>query len=902
MQSPPTPEPPAWPAQPAGWQDPPLTGREGTLREVLTYLEPGEGVGGGPLVLAGAAGVGKSRLLREVRRRWEAVGRAVVPVLGSSAGSTVPFGALAAHLPAGGRTPEPRDLVRQVAATLERQAGDGSLLVIVDDAPLLDDRSAQVLAELAAAPRCRLLLSARDGADLPRPLSGLARVPGFRRIVIPPLTRQATRTLAEAALAGRLGVSTEALLWHKSEGNPLFLRELLSSARRAGAIRELGGVWVLTDQPLAHTGRLSEIVSYHLGQLSAPARHALELVALAEPVSTRVLTAAVGPAAVTAVRHTAVVSIEDGQARCAHPLYGEVLRAQMLQDRAAERYRELVAAAGAAGALAGAPDLVDPVRLAVWAVAGGAPVEPDALINAGQLAAARFDFALAERLARAALAAGDRLDAQLLLADALGGQGRRRHAEVLLAALSLGLTDEHDLVRVSIARASNYFFGGQRLGEAIEVLQHARSRTQQPHLDAQLGALLAGLHAYNCDYPSATRVSEDVLARDGLDPATRLGALVTGSLNRAVTGRAAAALAAVAEGQLLASAHPELRMAATRLGISRCYALHYSGHLREAEVVARAGYEAAVREERFTEAGSWAALLVGRLITRGRPVTAAAVGVEAVSLHRGHDEVQSLPLALAECALALAMADQVPNAHAYLERLARDFAGVPHPYQGVAMRAWAWLAIRDGDLPRARQLLVDSADFGRSAGSHTWQMVAAHDLARIGAADVAADHLAALAERIEGDLLPALLAHATGVRDGDPEAVDVASAALAGVGADLLAAEAGCQAASAYRAAGRERAATLAALRAQLLWAGCEAVVTPALDPDRFPLSEREREVAVLAAEGRSTRQIAEALFLSTRTVDNHLARVYRRLGAAGRERLAALFTAALNAPDTSGS
>jgi DNA-binding CsgD family transcriptional regulator len=887
---------------PDGWRDAPLTGRDACLREVLAHLTPGAGgsPGSRPVVLTGAAGVGKSRLLQETRRRWEAAGGTALPVLASSAASAVPFGALASHLPVSVGTPEPRDLARQVAATLRRRAGDGALLlVVVDDAPLLDERSAQVLAELAAT-QSRLLLAARDGAALPGPLAELAQAPDARQIAVPPLSRPAVRALAEAALGGPLGVSSEALLWHKSRGNPLFLRELLLSARATDAIRELEGAWVLTDQLPARTARLWEIVSYHLNQLPPLARHALELVALGEPVSVAVLTRAIGPEAVATVQDAALVTFEESHARCAHPLYGEVLREQMPEQVAAGRCRELVAAARAGpGAPDGADGAVDPVRLAVWAVTGGAPVEADALVSAGRLAAARFDFPLAERLARAALEAGDRLDAQLLLADALSGQGRRRHADVLLAALSLGLADEQDLVRVAIARASNYFFGGRRLGEAIQVLEHARSRTTDPGLDAQLGALLAGLHAYNCDYPSAVAVSEDVLARPGLGPATRLGALVTGSLNRAVTGRAAAALAAVEEGRRLARAHPELRMTATRLGISRCYALHYSGQLCEAELEARAGYEAAVREERFTEAGTWAALLVGRLIMRGRPVTAAAVGVEAVSLHRGHDEVQSLPLALAECALALAMADQVTAAETYLERLERDFADVPHPYRGVEVRARAWLAIRAGDLARARQLLLDSADIGRAAGSHTWEMAVAHDLARVGAPALAAERLATLAGQIEGALLPALLAHAAGVRDGDPDMLDAASTALAVVGADLLAAEAASQAASAYHAAGRDRPATVAALRAQLLWANCEGVVTPVLGPDRFLLSEREWEVATMAVEGLSTREIARRLFLSARTVDNHLARVYRRVGATGRDRLAALFATALSGPDT---
>jgi DNA-binding CsgD family transcriptional regulator len=53
------------------------------------------------------------------------------------------------------------------------------------------------------------------------------------------------------------------------------------------------------------------------------------------------------------------------------------------------------------------------------------------------------------------------------------------------------------------------------------------------------------------------------------------------------------------------------------------------------------------------------------------------------------------------------------------------------------------------------------------------------------------------------------------------------------------------------------------------------------------PLTPREREVALLAAGGHSSRDIGERLSLSTRTVDTHLARVYRKLGITGRGELA---------------
>ncbi|MFD7612395.1 LuxR C-terminal-related transcriptional regulator [Streptomyces sp. NPDC059828] len=61
----------------------------------------------------------------------------------------------------------------------------------------------------------------------------------------------------------------------------------------------------------------------------------------------------------------------------------------------------------------------------------------------------------------------------------------------------------------------------------------------------------------------------------------------------------------------------------------------------------------------------------------------------------------------------------------------------------------------------------------------------------------------------------------------------------------------------------------------------------PETADSRCLLSEREREIAELAAAGLRSRQIAERLFLSPRTVDSHLARVYRKLGVSSRLALA---------------
>jgi DNA-binding CsgD family transcriptional regulator len=62
---------------------------------------------------------------------------------------------------------------------------------------------------------------------------------------------------------------------------------------------------------------------------------------------------------------------------------------------------------------------------------------------------------------------------------------------------------------------------------------------------------------------------------------------------------------------------------------------------------------------------------------------------------------------------------------------------------------------------------------------------------------------------------------------------------------------------------------------------------------DRVELTETERRIAELAADGRSNREIAGELFVSERTVEANLTRAYRKLGVRSRTELARRLPAA---------
>ena len=85
------------------------------------------------------------------------------------------------------------------------------------------------------------------------------------------------------------------------------------------------------------------------------------------------------------------------------------------------------------------------------------------------------------------------------------------------------------------------------------------------------------------------------------------------------------------------------------------------------------------------------------------------------------------------------------------------------------------------------------------------------------------------------------------------------------------------------------RPASAAERRTAALVERAEGPVTPALQATevRARLTPAERDTAVLAAGGRSNKEIAEQLYLSSRTVENRLQRGYEKLGISGRTELA---------------
>jgi DNA-binding CsgD family transcriptional regulator len=108
---------------------------------------------------------------------------------------------------------------------------------------------------------------------------------------------------------------------------------------------------------------------------------------------------------------------------------------------------------------------------------------------------------------------------------------------------------------------------------------------------------------------------------------------------------------------------------------------------------------------------------------------------------------------------------------------------------------------------------------------------------------------------------------------------------------DLVAAvDAAAHAALTYRRQGLRGSALGCSTRAAALADHCGAstlALRRAGEP--LPFTDREREIVMLIGEGLSSREIAERLTLSARTVESHIYRAMSKTGTSSREELAAL-------------
>lgn len=267
-----------------------LLGRE-RERSFLEGLMSGARVGqSAVLVLTGEVGIGKSTLLEDAAA--SATGMRLLRATGTESEAEVPFGALLQLLRPAlvqlDRIPAPQAEALATAlalrpgtgsdrfavgagtlSLLSRFAEDQPLAVLVDDAHLLDQPSAQALvfaARRLTADPVVLLAAVRDGE--PSPLLDA----GLPALSVGGLSLAASGELVSAS-GRRLGSLVAARLYEATGGNPLALLELADDAVLVDALPP--------GAPVPVPARLARAFARRADRLSAPARTVLLVAAAA---------------------------------------------------------------------------------------------------------------------------------------------------------------------------------------------------------------------------------------------------------------------------------------------------------------------------------------------------------------------------------------------------------------------------------------------------------------------------------------------------------------------------------------------------------------------------------------------------------------------------------------------
>nr|WP_308207212.1 ATP-binding protein [Mycolicibacterium pulveris] len=177
----------------------PLAGRDGELTAIRHALGGGGNTAG--VVIVGSAGVGKTRLAREVLARAERAGERTNWIVGTESARALPLGAFTALL--GDAMADPMANVRRVINSFVAQQQRGRVLIGVDDAHLLDGLSAHVVHQLAQSRGARLVVTVRSGADEPDAVTALWKDGLLARLDLEPLSAEAIAAVGAAARQAR---------------------------------------------------------------------------------------------------------------------------------------------------------------------------------------------------------------------------------------------------------------------------------------------------------------------------------------------------------------------------------------------------------------------------------------------------------------------------------------------------------------------------------------------------------------------------------------------------------------------------------------------------------------------------------------------------------------------------
>jgi DNA-binding CsgD family transcriptional regulator len=918
-----------------------LLERTSELRVITSRLDAAAAGAGGVLVIEGPAGIGKTRLLDRARAAAAERGLRVLVARASPLEREFGFGVVRDLLTPVLRDPVERAVLMHGDARLAGPALDLTdaaaptfaalhgiywlvagmaertpLLLAVDDAHWADTSSLRAMQHLAhriADLPVLLVVAARaaePGDEAAELLEILAAGPGTAVLRPHPLSPTATRVVLGAVFGEAVDGRFAAACHEVSTGNPLLLNALARSLTADGAAPDAAAIAAVRDRAPAI---VSTFVFARLRHLPRPvAAVARALAVLGGGAELRFLAALAGLDPIAAARAVdglvaADIAVREPRLEFAHPLMAQAVADHMTAAQRQEAHgtaaRELAVDGYSAEAVAAhlleVPPLRDP-----WVVDRLREAAREALAKgAPQPAVTYLERAVAEPPA-------PHLRGQVLfeLGEAEARLGRPTHLDRLTRALA-ATTAPCARARI-VLRLAQGLLASRELPQTVEVLTGAIAEADAAAIEPDLRMRLEAEYVGVAVSRPNTRV--DALARlHRLLPTVRPDTTAGCTLLATASVELLQMPARVGDAVELASA---ALIGSTGLDEPFPIAVLYLA----APVLAAAG------------AVSRAMTALETAVANARKV-GAPVELSALLGSRAEGALRLGALLDAECDVRLGQ-DVAEQAGApYYRRLAlttllpvlierADLDAAERELQGLKVGVeYAGLMIVVGGLRLVQGrpdealplLLAGGARLEQRSWIHPglfpWRTQAAlahHRAGRPGEARALADTALSVARTYAAPEATGVALRTLGVLTGDVHALAEATEVLATTEAAIEHARALVELGAALRRA-KHRADAREPLRAGLDVAarlGATALCRQATEElaaagarPRRPrrtgveaLSPSERRVARLANEGHSNRDIAQSLFVTTKTVEVHLSACYRKLGISSRSDLAA--------------
>ncbi|WP_327436260.1 MULTISPECIES: helix-turn-helix transcriptional regulator [unclassified Streptomyces] len=829
-------------------------------------------------------------------------------------------------------------LHRSVAGLLARLGRSGGLVVALDDVHWADPASLELLDHLVRhpVPGPVLLVAARRDRQTPTALTAAltreADTEAVLRIGLAPLAEQD----CVEGLAPDLPRDRAAHLYAAGEGNPLYFLSLLHAHREKAAPRGTpssapAGIG-LGEPP---TG-LGALLLDELAPLTPSQRGTLEAIAvLGDHAVSPVIRRATGRTDAeldddldTLARRDLVRSGPAGRMVLRHP----VIRALVHESTAARRRVEIHHAAAAELARTGAP-AVEQAQHIERSVTTWDPGAYSVLRQAAEQTASTAPTSCAHWLQAALRLLPDtvehgpeRRDLMLRRARALGVAGGLRESRDLLhKVISTAGPDESGLRTSAVVLCASTERHLGRYPEAIALLRRELSRQPEPSPAdrVSIGLELSSSAPHNASYPQmrdeVVRTLADARAL-GNEPG-EAGALAVAAFGEAYEGNVAAASAYAAQAAGLLDGLPDDDLTALCEPLGRLgWAEAFLGRFTDAERHADRGLGIARHSGQIYLLPLLLLCKAHVRIQTCRLPSARELADEAEDIARGIGSSELLAFVLANKAQVriAASAPGDPEALAVAEEAVATMGPSDNWRASMAWCMLGYAAITGGDPHRARdaflraggddlrglqpsmrplflELLVTAALSTGDVDSASAWSGRAHD---------EAERLGLPVQRASAMRSAAQLALHDGATARAATLLSEAAALCARSGAVFWEARSLLLAAPVTTAAGFgtrgaamwEQGRRLATGGGAGLLVGLAELTRTSTSPTvsvappwLASLTARERQVADMVAEGLTNQAIATRLFLSPRTVETHLSRVFRKTGVATRAGLAAL-------------